>query len=60
MRTKGLWAWIVICLWLLGCIGGVGYTIWVKAYVIAAGVAANGVLAFFKVREFYKDSFTEK
>ena len=60
MRTKGILAWVVICLWLLGTIGGVGYTIWVKAYVIAAGVAANGVLAFFKVRDMYKDSFTEK
>lgn len=60
MKWKGLWVWVIICLWALGLIGGVGYTTWVKAYVIAAGVAANGVLAFFKVRDLYKDSFTEK
>ena len=60
MKWKGLCVWVIICLWALGLIGGLGYTIMEKAYVIAAGVAANGVLAFFKVRDLYKDSFTEK
>ena len=59
MKWKGLWVWVIICLWALGLIGGLGYTILEKAYVIAAGVAANGVLAFFKVRELYKDSFKD-
>ena len=56
MRMKGVLVWVVICLFLLGTIGGIGYTVWCKAYVIAVGVAANSVLAFFKVKEMYKES----
>ena len=59
MRTKGIIAWVIICLWLLGTIGGVGYAVYHQAWVIAPGVLANAILAFFKVKEIYKDSFNE-
>jgi len=59
MRTKGIFAWVIICLWLLCTIGGIGYTIYCHAWVVAVGVLANAVIAFFKVRDIYKDSFNE-
>lgn len=57
MKMKCLFGFIVICLWLLGAIGGVGYSIYCEAWVIAVGVFANAVLAFFKVKEIYKETF---
>ena len=57
MKMKSLFGFIVICLWLLGALGGVGYSIYCEAWVIAVGVLANAVLAFFKVKEIYKDTF---
>ena len=59
MRLKGVFAWVIICLWLLGTIGGVGYSIYNQAWVILSGVVVNAVLAFFKVKDVYKDSFNE-
>ena len=41
-----------ICGWLLGTIGGVGYALYAKAWIIAAGVAFLGVLSFPAVRDF--------
>ena len=59
MRLKGVFAWVIICLWLLGTIGGVGYVIYNQAWVILPGVVVNAVLAFFKVKDIYKDSYNE-
>lgn len=59
MRTKGIFAWVIICLWLLGTIGGVGYAIYNQAWVILFGVVVNAVLAFFKARDIYLDSYNE-
>ena len=53
MRMKGVWAWIVICLWLLGSIGGIGYAIYNGAWLIAVGVLAIAVLSFFMVRKIF-------
>lgn len=57
MKMKSLFGFIVICLWLLGALGGVGYSIYCEAWVIAVGVLTNAVLAFFKVKEIYKETF---
>lgn len=59
MRLKGVFAWVIICLWLLGTIGGVGYSIYNQAWVILSGVVINAVLAFFKVKDIYLDSYNE-
>ena len=59
MRLKGVFAWVIICLWLLGTIGGVGYSIYNQAWVILPGVVVNAVLAFFKVKDIYLDSYNE-
>lgn len=59
MRLKGVFAWVIICLWLLVTIGGVGYAIYNQAWVILPGVVINAVLAFFKVKDIYLDSYNE-
>jgi hypothetical protein len=59
MRTKGVWAIVIICLWILGTIGGFWYTVYDQHWVIAPGVLANAILAFFKVRDIYNDSYNE-
>ena len=56
MKWKGLWAWAVICLWLLGSIGGFGYAMYNRAYVVAVGVLAIAVLAFFEVKRIYNEA----
>ena len=51
---KKLLYFFVLALSLLGAIGGIGYTIWQKAYVIAIGIAALSFLAWPKIREYFK------
>lgn len=51
---KKLLYFFVLALALLGIIGGIGYTIWQKAYVIAIGIAALTFLAWPKIREYFK------
>lgn len=36
---------IVICLGALGALGGIGYTVWCGAWLIAAGIAALAGMA---------------
>ena len=50
---------VIICLWLLGSIGGVGYTAYHHIWVIMPGVLTNAILAFFKVKSIYQESFNE-
>lgn len=59
MRLKGVFAWVIICLWLVGTIGGIGYSIYSQAWVVLAGVVINAALAFFKVKAIYLDSYNE-
>ena len=51
---KKLLYFFVLALALLGIIGGIGYTIWQKAYVIVIGIAALAFLAWPKIREYFK------
>jgi len=43
----------MLCLYVLGVIGGIGYTIYCGAYPIFAGVAALGYMAFGKAKEYF-------
>ena len=45
-KYKGFIYFLLICLYVLGTIGGIGYTLYNKAYVIAVGVAAVAAMAF--------------
>ena len=46
---------ILICLCLLGFLGGTGYAVYNKAYVIAIGVIGLGYAAWPKVRDTFKE-----
>jgi len=51
---KGILSFVMICLFALGVIGGIGYACYNGAWVIAIGVAALGWMAWPKVVEYYK------
>ena len=52
---KKLISFAIICLWVLGTIGGVGYAIYGGSWPIAAGCAVNALLAFPTVKNAYKE-----
>ena len=50
---KKLISFLVICLWVIGTIGGVGYGIYEGAYPVAAGCLVNGILALPTVKKHF-------
>ena len=53
MKMKKLISFLVICLWAVGTIGGVGYGIYEGAYPVAAGCLVNGILALPTVKRHF-------
>lgn len=49
---KKIFYFIMVCLYALGVIGGLGYTCVNHAWVIAAGVLAVGIMAFPRVKQY--------
>lgn len=45
MKFKKLYYFFMLCLFLLGTIGGIGYTIMCDAYVITAGIIGLSYMA---------------
>ena len=43
----------MLCLYVLGVVGGIGYTIYCGVYPIAVGVAATAFMAFGKAKEYF-------
>ena len=54
MKAMKVLYFFVCLLWLLGLVGGVGYTIYYGQYPVAIGVATNGVLSFGKVKKMFE------
>ena len=52
---KKLISFAIICLWVLGTIGGVGYAIYGGSVPCALGCAVNAILAFPTVRNACKE-----
>ena len=46
-------AFILLALYVVGVIGGIGYSLYCGAYPIAAGVAALGYMAFGEAKEYF-------
>lgn len=44
---------ILLCFYVLGTLGAIGYLIYFDCWHIAIGVAVTGCLAFFKARELW-------
>ena len=51
---KQFFAFVMLCMYILGSLGGIGVVLYKKEYVIAVGVAAVIWMAFPKVKSFYK------
>ena len=49
-------AWAVICLYVLGSIGGFGYALYCRAWLIAVGVVVLAVLAFPTVKRLFSEA----
>lgn len=44
----------MLCLWVVGTIGGIGYTLYYEAWLIAGGIAALAFMSWSTVRNYYK------
>lgn len=53
-KYKGFICFFQICLYILGTIGGLGYTLYNKAYPIAVGVATVVAMAFPYIKGVFK------
>ena len=53
-KYKGFIYFFLICLYILGTIGGLGYTLYNKAYPIAVGVAIVAFMALPQVVKYFK------
>ena len=55
MDMKKYFSFIMICLYVLGIIGGLGWTLYSGGYVIAVGVVAVAYMAWPKLVEYFRD-----
>lgn len=52
---KQLFSFIMLALYVLGSINGIGYSLYIGEWPTAIGVAVLSYMAFFKAREYFKN-----
>lgn len=52
---KGVFYFIMLCCYVLGSIGGFGYSLYSKNYLIAAAVVILAYMAWPKAKDYYED-----
>ena len=55
VMAKKIFSFIMLCLYVLGTINGIGYSLYIGEPVTAAGVAVLSYMAFFKAREYFNN-----
>ena len=55
MDMKKYFSFVMICLYILGVIGGLGWTLYSGGYVIAVGVVAVAYMAWPKLMEYFRN-----
>lgn len=50
---KKIYYFIMLCLWVLGVLGSIGWSLYSGGYVIAVGVAATGWMAWPQVKDYF-------
>jgi hypothetical protein len=55
MKLKGIISMFLLMLYAMGSIGGFGYAMYCKAYVIAAAVLIVAAMAFPTIRKAFKE-----
>ena len=55
MDMKKYFSFLMICLYILGVIGGLGWTLYSGGYVIAVGVVAVAYMAWPKLVEYFRN-----
>lgn len=56
---KSIELFLILAIAVLGLAGGIGYTIYNGAYLIAIGIAVLGYLAYPKAKEMFKSLFSD-
>lgn len=56
---KNIELFLILAIAFLGLAGGIGYTIYNGAYLIAIGIAVLGYLAYPKAREMFRSLFSD-
>lgn len=56
---KSIELFLILAIAFLGLVGGIGYTIYNGAYLIAIGIAVLGYLAYPKAKEMFKALFSD-
>ena len=51
---KKIFYFMMLCLTIVGIIGGIGYTVYDHAYVVSVGLAVAGYMTWPQVRNYYK------
>ena len=52
--AKKFYCFVMLCLYVLGVLGGIGYAIYGGAWPVAIGIAATAYLAFPKAKELFE------
>ena len=52
---KKFYEFFMCLLAVMGCIGGIGYSIWSGAWPVAAGIIVLSVLAFPTIKSYFND-----
>ena len=55
MKLKGIISMFLLMLYAMGSIGGFGYAMYCKAYVIAAAVLVLAIMAFPTAKRLFKE-----
>lgn len=55
MKLKGIISMFLLMLYAMGSIGGFGYAMYCKAYVIAAAVLVLAIMAFPTAKRIFKE-----
>lgn len=55
MDMKKYFSFVMICLYILGVIGGLGWTLYSGGYVITVGVVAVAYMAWPKLVEYFRN-----
>jgi len=50
---KKIGYFVMLCLWAVGVLGGIGWSLYSGGYVIAVGVTATGWMAWPKVKDYF-------
>lgn len=52
-KMKKIYYFAMLCLWAIGVLGGIGWSLYSGGYVVAVGVACTGWMAWPTVKDYF-------